>query len=388
MADIKISSANTGKYGIVGHVGVGHIHSHSGFVQDDSAGFAVVSMLVKKAIAVNTAIASVHVDRKESSVTVVTEAGGIGTAYARRGFTEPETEIIKRAIGMDSVFTQNVAFRTFGRIYGQGALEAPVALQAACALAVMNSFEKKVGGRFKVCRNAFKGKYDSFAGVVLDIDGTPVSVMFVINATAGGIGPDEDLEGNTDFGAKGMLMKEFGLDKIPTVIVESKAFIPSLSDDIKENQYMIRAQKNVDCMELGEALYRAGKYLNLPVRYEQNMMPVSPGSLAHATKNFAGKVISLGKALSEADECSEKVQIIAELNKLCSEDAGGITFMGNKVNDAMRGAGTLPGGICAVISMVTTETYQKNVLIPQLENQEAENYIDIILLALRSAKLK
>lgn len=376
--EVKISSSPAGRYGIVGHAGVGHVHSHSGFVQDDSAGFAVVSALIKKAIAVDTAIASVYVDRKNSSVTVITKAGGKGTAAARRGFSAPEAEIAQRAVGLDAAYSQNTAFHTFGRIYGQGALEAPVALQGACALAAMDSFKKVLGSRLVLCQNAFKGKYDAFAGTVLDINDIPVSVMLVVNATEGGIGPDEDLEGNTDFGAKGDLMKQLCLDKIPTAVVESKAFIPALSGSMAENQYLIRAQKGIDCSELGRAMYEAGLDLHLPVRYEDDMMPIKPGSLASATKALAAEIVLLGQKLSEADCCSDKVRIVAELNQICSEDAGGVTFMGNTVNDAMRGAGTLPGGISAVISMVTTAAYQKEVLIPQLEVSETENYIRII----------
>lgn len=382
MTSINFSSALKGKYGIVGHVGVGHIHSHSGFVQDDSAGFAVVSELLKKAVSVDTLIASVQVDRENASFTVVTKEGGIGTAKARRGITKQEAELAKRAIGLDAIYTQNAALNTFGRIYGQGALEVPVAFQCACALAVLDSFAKVMGDKLKLCCDTFSGKRDSFAGTVLDIDGVPVSVLLVINATDGGIGPDEDLEGNTDFGAKGDLMKELGLEKIPTVIIESKAFIPAIAHTVFENQYMVRAQKDVDCTELGKALYEAGIRLQLPIRFEENMMPLKPGSMAKATADFAEKIINLGKQLAETDLCSDKVRIIAELNKLCSEDAGGVTFMGNTVNDTMRGAGTLPSGICAVISMVTTAAYQKDVLIPQLEKNEAENYLRIIFKAL------
>lgn len=42
------SKTSIGKIGICGHIGVGHTYSHSGFVQDDGAGFAVVATLLKK----------------------------------------------------------------------------------------------------------------------------------------------------------------------------------------------------------------------------------------------------------------------------------------------------------------------------------------------------
>ena len=135
MNTVKISSQAQGAYGIVGHVGVGHVHSHSGFVQDDSAGFAVASLILRQAVPVSTIVKDVEVDLVTGDVTVTLESGGKGFASARRGFTPAENEIAKRAIGQDAVFTQNVAQHTFGRIYGQGALETAVALQGACALA-------------------------------------------------------------------------------------------------------------------------------------------------------------------------------------------------------------------------------------------------------------
>ena len=50
MSIIKLSTAKQGLYGISGHVGVGHVHSHCGFVQDDSTGFAVAASILQKAV--------------------------------------------------------------------------------------------------------------------------------------------------------------------------------------------------------------------------------------------------------------------------------------------------------------------------------------------------
>ncbi|MBR5582292.1 MAG: hypothetical protein IKW25_02150, partial [Phascolarctobacterium sp.] len=291
MNTVKISSQAQGAYGIVGHVGVGHVHSHSGFVQDDSAGFAVASLILKQAAPVSTIVKDVEVDLVTGDVTVTLESGGKGSANARRGFTPTESEIAKRAIGQDAVFTQNVAQHTFGRIYGQGALETAVALQGACALAVMDSFKLVLGDKLLVSNEAFANKYDKFAGIVLDIDDIPVALMLVINGTNGGIGPDEDYEGNTNYTSKGQLMTKLGLDKAKTVVVESKAYIPALAESVAENQYMVRAQKDLDCTELGKALYEIGLELNLPIRFEEGLMPLAPGALEAATHAFANKVI-------------------------------------------------------------------------------------------------
>lgn len=378
MQNIKLSNCPQGSFGIVGHVGVGHVHSHSGFVQDDSAGFAVVSTLLKKAVPVSTLIKSVIVCLKTGKITVTTEAGGVGEAYARRGYTPAEQEIVRRAVGMEACFTQNVAVNTFGHIYGQGAMETAVALQGACALAVMDSFKLAMGDKLTVVAENYPNKYDRFAGTVLDIDGVPYAIMLVINGTNGGIGPDEDYEGNTNFTAKGELMAQLALDAIPSVVVESKAYIPAMAATVPENQYMIRAQENVDCTPLGQAMYEAAQEAKLPVRFEQQIMPLAPGNLEKATHAIADKIMATAKELLEIDSAADKTRILAELNKLVSEDAGGVTFMSNSVNDKMRGAGTLPG-ISTVLSMVTTTEYKEYWKIPQLETAEAENYLQIIL---------
>ena len=383
MTVIKLSDEKKGRYGIVGHVGVGHVHSHSGFVQDDSAGFAVAALLLKKVSNVDTVIDKAEADIDNNTITVTTRSGGRGSLSPRRGITPSEGELLKRAIGMDAAYTQNIAVETFGRIYGQGALEAPVALQGACALAVMDSFKIVLGERLLTTNEKFDNKYDISAGIVLDIDGVPVSLMLVINGTHGGIGPDEDYEGNTNWTEKGELMERLGLNSIPTAVIESKAFIPGMAGGLTENQYMVRAQEGIDCMELGQALYAAGMALGLPIRYEKNMMPMPNGALAKATADFADKISAAAAKLRTADSAREKTELTAEIAKLVSEDAGGVTFMSSSLNDKVRGAGTLPG-VSAVLSMVTTREYQAYWKIPKLEERDAEGYQAIIVNAIKS----
>ncbi|MEG1641826.1 MAG: hypothetical protein RR272_01815 [Synergistaceae bacterium] len=382
---IKISQAQKAKYAISGHVGVGHVHSHSGFVQDDSVGFAVASLILKKAIDVNTKIANVETDPHTNTITVTTQAGGTATLSPRRGITPREAEIIKEIIGEEALYTQNIAIKALGRIYGQGISEVATTLQGACALAVLNSFKNKLGDKLKITKEKFENKYDVSAGIILDIDETPVSLMLVINGTNGGIGPDEDYEGNTNWSEKGTLIKELGADTIPTVVIESKAFIPSMADKLTENQLMIRAEEGIDCSEMAEALHLSAKELQIPARYEKGLMPMPNGALEKATHAFADKIIEQAEKLKTIDLAKDKTEIVAELAKLISEDAGGVTFMSNSVNDKVRGAGILPE-ITAVLSMVTTKEYQSYWKIPQLEEKEANNYISVIIEAINKLK--
>ena len=144
------SEFSRGIIGISGHAGAGHVHSHSGFVQDDTAGFAVAICLLRRAFPASTIISSVEGDIDTGFVTVRTQGGGIGVAKARRGITPHEASLVRRAVGKDGVYSQNAAFAAFGRIYGQGVFETPVALQTAICLAVINTFEEKYPGLFVV----------------------------------------------------------------------------------------------------------------------------------------------------------------------------------------------------------------------------------------------
>lgn len=379
---IHISQAERARYAISGHVGIGHVHSHSGFIQDDSAGFAVASSLLSRITGIDTTINIVHGDPELNTITVKTNAGGTATLVPRRGITPRECELIKAIEGENAIYTQNLAIQAFGRIYGQGVSEVATTLQGVCALAVMNSFKRNLGENFLITEETFKNKYDLCGGILIDVDNIPVSLMLVINGTNGGIGPDEDLEGNLNTGDKGRIMAELGADTVPTIVIESKAYIPSMAPDISENRFMIRAEEGIDSDEVGTALYESAKKLNIAAKYEKHLMPINPGSMAKATKNFADSIIEIARKLRTTDSADLKTQYTAQLAQLISEDAGGITFMSGTVNDRARGAGILPG-ITAVISMVTTDDYIKHCKIPMLNKTELESYIKIILSAIK-----
>jgi len=58
---IKPSTQQVSLLGVCGHAGAGHVHSHLGFIQDDSAGFAVASALIRMAYPADTNIQQVTV---------------------------------------------------------------------------------------------------------------------------------------------------------------------------------------------------------------------------------------------------------------------------------------------------------------------------------------
>lgn len=377
--EIVFSKKNQGIYGIVGHVGVGHVHSHSGFVQDDSAGFAVAASILKKALPVDTAISKVTADVLTGEILVQTEGGGTGRAVPRRGITPTEAEMMtERAIGLDAIYSQVSAIKVFGRMYGQGVNETATAFQGACALAAFDTFVKAGPGKFNIMTEKLPGKLDTAANTVIDVNGIPIAIMLVINFTEGGIGPDEDYEGNSMWTDKGRIMKEVGLDKVPTVVVESKAYIPSIAIDVEVEKIFVRAQKSVDDIKLAECLIDAAKNNNIPYHFSNTAMPMSPGSLQKATIELAEKIIALAEELKSVERAIDKVHLMADLAKLVSEDAGGVTFMSNSIHDKVRSAGLVPH-TGAVVSMIVPTKYKEYVKIPMLATEDVNTYMTVIL---------
>lgn len=379
--DISICDKKKGLFAVVGHAGIGHVHSHSSFVQDDSAGFAVVASIMKKALKINTKIKSVHGNITTGEITVETYDGGIGKSYTRRGLTPYEIELLKKAENEDGIFTQAVAIKTFGRMYGQGVMETPVALQGAIALAVLDTIYKKSPSAVIVTSENYEGLIDKMAGTVVEINGIPVSLLLNINGCDGGIGPNEDNEGNTSIGQKGDIIKLLGMDLVPNIIVESKAYIPALCREIKNNTFLFRGQEEVDNLAVAKALASSALTKNIPFIIKTDSMPLINGQLKQSTVDLAKKIISLGESLCTADSSRDKVKVIAEMAKLVSEDAGGISFMSNDLHDIARSAGIMPG-TASIISLLVPEDYINYWKIPILTEDDINQYTEIIINAI------
>lgn len=377
---IKVSEKSTGVVAVLGHAGVGHVHSHSGFVQDDSAGFAVVAAIIREAFNVDTTIRTVTGNPETGSITVETNEGGIGTSHTRRGLTPHEILMLKKAEGEDGIFTQTVAMKTFGRMYGQGAMETPVALQGAIALAVMDSFCKKSPHKILTTHEKYDGLIDKMAGTVVDINGIPVSLLLNINGSEGGIGPAEDNEGNTAIGQKGEIMKLLGTLAVPNIIVESKSYVPALSKNINCSTFLFRGQEMIDNTDVAKALACVANDLGLPYILKNDSLPISKGYLENATKKFAGEIIELAERLSQAQSALDKTSIIAEIARMVSEDAGGVSFMSNDLHDTARAAGIVPG-TASVMSLLVPEDYINYWKIPILTPEDVEQYMRIIFCA-------
>ncbi|WP_320176094.1 hypothetical protein [Maridesulfovibrio sp.] len=369
--------------GISGHAGVGHVHSHCGFVQDDSAGFATAIEIIKKAYPADTTIAEVNVDVLSGEVTVTTKDGGTGKATARRGFTPYEAALLNAAKDLDATYSQSCAFQVFGRIYGQGVLECPVAFQAACCLAVMNTFENKFPGSFIRGNEDMPSKIGGCIGTRLLMGEIPVSIMALVNANHGGLGPDEDLEGNIALGDKGRAMRDLGLDRLPTIILESKAYVPSICEGVGHDRMWVRINAESDNRYVYDALLSGIEEAKLSYLSSNAAYPRHTGELKNAVQVLGKRITELGNSFTSAETSAEKVKLISELALIVSQDAGGVTFMSAHMHDQVGGGGIMPG-TSAVLSMVVSEDYIKEWKIPAFTTEDSDKYIDVIFKALPS----
>ncbi|NLG85841.1 MAG: hypothetical protein GX489_01240 [Firmicutes bacterium] len=375
--DITISKQNKGVVGIVGHVGVGHAHSHMGFVQDDSGGLAVVTSMLKKALPIDTLVSHVACDIALGTITVTTTGGGRATTSPRRGITPAEADLMQAAIGQDAIFSQSLAVRTFGRMYGQGVHETAVSFQAALSLAVIDTFVHHYPQHCRVVKEDLPGNHGRILGTVINIAGIPTSLLAVVNASVGGIGPNEDLEGNIMSNAKGQLMKDLSLDHIPTVVVEGKMFVPSIASSITAPTFWVRAQENVDNTTVAHCLVAAANELGIPCQLSLDALPQSKDSLRQSTYNLGQRIAQLGQRLSNAELAADKVALVADLATIVSQDAGGVTFMSNSLHEIVRGVGLLPG-TAAVLSLLVSSAYVNWWKIPLFTPDDANKYISII----------
>lgn len=106
----------------------------------------------------------------------------------------------------------------------------------------------------------------------MQINGLDVSTILTINSCTGGIGPNEDTEGNVPIGNKGVLMRQLGMDTLPTIIIEAKAYVPSWAKYIDDTTLVVRANNLHDNTVVGNCLVKAAKKW-IPCIRARNLLP-------------------------------------------------------------------------------------------------------------------
>lgn len=378
--NLKLSKLSQGVVGIVGHAGCGHSNSHLGFIQDDSGGLTAVVRLLQQTTGVDLTIKEVEVVTgrgRDASFRVKTADGGEAVAFARRGITASEARLAQYVVGREAVNSQTLAVEAFGRILGQGAMEVPVALQTAIANASIDTFQKRFPDFFIASEEGVRGNCGRIIGTVIEIDDVPVSVMALTNATIGGLGPNEDIEGNVNLYGKKQLMHHLALDVMPTFVIEGKVCSEPVSSQISCPTFIVRAYPGDDNVVVAESLSEAATRLGFPVRYLKDQLARSPQAMRALTQSMGKKIATLGKQLSAAVTSEEKVAVAAELNRFASEDLGGITFMSDDVHKVMGGVGMIPGTSAVLSLFISRDQLDKEVL-PTLTLDDADRYADLI----------
>lgn len=359
---------------IAGHIGVGHVFSHSGINQDDSQGFAAVSRILCERFGIRTVIKEVFVEN--GALLVRTEDGGIGKAVPRRGITPFEIEILKRLINEDAALPHLTVLKVFGRMYGHGVTDLPVAAEYAVATSVMDTFVRKVPG-FVVATNEGEVASDVIGGVQIDAEGIPLALLLTINGSRIGIGPVEDLEGNVPLSPKREVMRRIGALKAPTIIIESKAHLPHL--ELEKEAFLIRFNKAIDNVVVGESLEEALKEERLNYILVRDAFPEKKGEMKDKLVEISSNIARLAILMAATDNADGRAMAIAELARLISEDVGGVIFMSNALNDVVRSAGLVPG-TGAVLSIAVPKSYLDTHVVLFTTKEEA-GIISIAVLA-------
>ncbi len=377
---IKLIKEGKTELGIVGHAGCGHANSHLGFIQDDSGGLSAVTALLQRATGIDLEIVEINVKtgRKDAYFEVKTKSGGIGKAFARRGITAFEKRLSSYALGKQAINSQAIACEAFGRILGQGAMEVPVAFQTAVANAAMDSFLQQYPDFFLTSDEEVEGNCGKVIGARLNINGINVSVMGLTNASVGGLGPNEDIEGNVNLFGKFELMQKLGLDGLPSFVIEGKVCAQPVSSEITKPTFLIRGNEEHDNSVVAECLLKGAENLGYPTIYRPELLRRSESAMESLTKEQGEYIQELGKKFSAATTSFEKVKIAAELNRFASEDLGGTTFMSNSIHKVMGGVGCIPGTSC-VLSLFIPNSQLEQEVLPTLSLDDVDRYVNLII---------
>lgn len=376
IAGPRLSSASKGLLAVAGHAGAGHVYSHSGYVQEDSGGFAILAALFAHALGLDVSMASIKLDRNGTVLTVRTTNGGTGTAVFDEGFTPWEGELLQRLPGMRSFAPQTLAQRVLGRISGQGSNQAATVLCEAIAKSLMDSFKIVAPDNFIYESDDQPGTSGGFLGAVLDFDGVPTACLLTLNASRNGVGPNEDAEGNVPIGAKGRIMERMGMLDAPCIVLEGKSFVPEISSELNEIRYFIRWNRAYDNPIVADCLHRATLELGYPAWVSDQAYPRGD-HLSNFTKKVGKKIEVLGRDFANARSATEKIRLAALLADTVRTDLGGAIFMSDALNRVVGSGGLWPGS-AAVLGLVVPPAYIKRWKIPALTDEDVEGGAAIV----------
>ena len=276
---------------------------------------------------------------------------------------------------MDSSLPHLAVLKLFGRVRGGGCDEVPAAVEYALSVAALDTVSRRVKG-FVVSR--LEGEADVIGGLSADLPGGALSVLITVNGSGSGVGPVEDLEGNVPLGPKRSVMESLGAVAVPTVVLESKAFIPSLASRVRGSTILLRYSKDYDNTAVARAVSRVLTRLGIGYLEVDTAFPRFSRSLEKVRVELATRIAGLAEALGRSTKSRDKVVATAELARVVCEDLGGVFFMSEELAEVVGPAGLVPGtGV--VVSMAVGEDYMAQAGIPYATRDDADTMAKVAL---------
>ena len=331
-----------------GHIGVGHVNSHQGFVQDDAAGFATLQALLLRACPLDPTVTDIRTD--QDRLTVSLACGGQGQASLSGGFSPFEADLLQRGRGLCELSSQTLATKVLGRIRGQGMDKMGAVLILAHARALLDAVRRYWPAGVLHATDDIPGSCGEFLGGMLSLEGTACAWMLTINASPDGSGPVEDSEGIMPVGSKGRLMRELGMCRIPCIVLESKAYSPGDSDSLATSHPWIRWNQDSDNPVVGQCLTEAARQCHVQAIVNDRAYPRRPGDLDRASQALGEKISKLGQEYARARTSAQKVALAAALADILEQEIGGTSFMSQAVHSVAAGGGLWPGQAAKVLA--------------------------------------
>lgn len=361
-----------------GHIGVGHVNSHQGFVQDDAVGFATLLALLLRTCPLDPTVTDIRTD--QDRLTVSLACGGQGQASLSGGFSPFEADLLQRGRGLCELSSQTLATKVLGRIRGQGMDKMGAVLILAHARALLDAVRRYWPAGVLHATDDIPGSCGEFLGGMLSLEGTACAWMLTINASPDGSGPVEDSEGIMPVGGKGRLMRELGMCRIPCIVLESKAYSPGDSDSLATSHPWIRWNQDSDNPIVGQCLTEAARQCHAQAIVNDRAYPRRPGDLDRASQALGEKISKLGQEYARARTSAQKVALAAALADILEQEIGGTSFMSQAVHSVAAGGGLWPGQ-AAMLSLLASRHEYESLKVLIISRQELELLADIALAA-------
>lgn len=362
------------------HIGVGHANSHQGFVQDDATGFATLLALLLRACPLNPSVTDIRTE--DASLTVRLACGVQGTATLSQGFSPFETDLLRRASGLCELSSQSLTTRVLGRVRGQGMDRLGAVLTLAHARALLEALRRYWPAETRYTEDDVPGSCGAFLGGMLSLEGLPCAWLLTINASPDGSGPVEDSEGIVPVGGKGELMGKLGMDRVPCIVLESKACSPGNSDGLTGSTPWVRWNRDSDNPVVGRCLAEAARQYHAQAVISDTAYPRRPSDLDDAGRALGEKIARLGHEYAAARTSAHKVALASTLARLLEQEIGGTSFMSPSIHSLAGGGGLWPGqGAMLSLLASRTEYRQRKTIIT--EQPELDLLVDIALKAAR-----